>query len=113
MNKILTTAAVLVALIAPAHAANTLPAEFVGSWCPVANTSDEYIRCSSNSELTIRKNSYEGLEMACKLFKLVNRGRGDYLAHFRCSSDEGNHRTTWFESYWMSVSGQKLYMKKM
>ena len=113
MNKLLTTAAVLVALIAPASAASKMPAKFRGSWCSVENTTDEYIRCPRSSELTIRQNGYQGLEMGCRLFKLINRGRGDYLAHFRCSSDEGNHRTNWYESYWMSVSGQRLSMKKL
>lgn len=113
MTKLLTTAALLVALIAPAGAASSLPATFVGAWCPVGNTSvDEYVRCS-DGELTIRRNAFEGNEMGCQLLKLISQDGLYYMAHFRCSSDEGNRHTTWYRSYWMSSSGQKLYMHQM
>ena len=51
-------------------------------------------------------------EMGCDLFKLSSQSGGYYI-HFRCSSDEGNRHTTWYESYWTFFSGQKLYMKQM
>lgn len=70
MNKFLTTAAVLLALIAPASATDTISPEWLGTWCVVSGDEHgmDYKRgqCEPDAQLTIYPNRYEGPELGCK-----------------------------------------------
>jgi hypothetical protein len=112
MTKLMTTAAVLVALLAPATADNRMPAKFIGNWCSSGNFMYKHGKCKDGKAndrwMTIRVDGFDMHETTCKLLKGVSDREGKFLMMFRCSG-EGETR---LQSYWMSIRGSELTMSE-
>jgi hypothetical protein len=93
MKKLLTTAAVLVALIAPTSARDysEIPTSYLGTWCFVSK--DEYGtewkrgQCPVEERLTVYPHRCEAAELGCRWKRgSVNR-LGKFLATAKCEGD--------------------------
>ena len=114
MRKLMTMAAMLVALVVPASASDSIPAKFVGDWCSSAadGASPRYKRgrCKDESNekgLAVRAKSLEMHEVYCDVFHLKRVGGGDYLVRARCWNEDQKFS----ENYLLAIDRSELVLR--
>ena len=120
MIKLLTTAAVLVALIASATAADRIPAKFIGDWCGSLDydAGSRYKRSScrkvgeagigSGFEIRANRIITDGGETSCKVLRVRHMGNGEYLVRARCTTEEDAPRN---KNFLISIDCDELVLR--
>jgi hypothetical protein len=104
MNKLLMTAAALLALVAPAYAGSTIPADYRGEWCSMGAVGYFVQRsvvklyrahgateCADNTNGWVRigANHYFDWQRDCKPVSVTKPVNGYIIVKLRCSVEEG------------------------
>ena len=108
MNKLNTTAVMLVALVAPA-AAEQVPTKFIGNWCLIVG--DEYQRsdCAGRSKgdwIRVHRDGYDAFKVTCGVDRGASDRKGNYLVKFSCVAGDD----AWTQNFWMSLVGKHYFL---
>lgn len=107
MIKLMTTAAVLMALATPALADTSIPQQFLGTWCEVDHDTSGARYRRGNCGMKVMPQEYSGPNGRCELLAISQSRKGNYLVVFHCYI-KGEPEEGATISYWWTMNQGQL-----